>query len=384
MPARISPVIAFCSFIITLAATGALPAEPLTGKVMTVSGPVSPEVLGMTLTHEHLIIDYKPAVDTPEGWRTTGDEKPSTPADIAFYEAPLTMDKLGAAYMGKPNRDDRRLSDETLAIREVTDYKWSGGGSIVEVTSNGIGRNPAALKRISEATGVHVIMGSGWYEHGFNGNALDDRSVESLAGEIVRDITVGVGDTGIRAGIIGEIGVKQASKPYERKIIAAAARASQISGAAISIHMAKGYHEQLATMQLLKEAGADLRRVAMGHSNPIADNMPLMKRVLDQGAFLQFDLLGDPPQILSEVPDHDVALAIVELLKHGYGDRILLSQDVFLKPDLKAYGGSGYSFIAEHFAPYLRQMGVTDTQIRQMLVDNPRRLLTFVAPRAAR
>lgn len=367
-----------------LASGAAFAAEPSTGKVMTVNGPIAPEALGMTLPHEHLIVEYKPASDTPEGWRAIGDEKPSTAEDIAFYEAPLTMDMMGAAYMGKPNRDHMRLLDEALAIKEVTDYRWSGGGSIVEVTSGGLGRNPQALKRISQATGVNVIMGSGWYEHGLVGDAIDNRSVESLADEIVRDITVGVGSTGIRAGIIGEVGVRQAEKPYERKILAAAARASRLTGAAISIHMAKGFHEQRATLKILKDAGADLKRVAMGHSNPIADNMPLMKHVLDQGAYLQFDLLGDPPQILSEVVDHDVALAIIELIKLGYVDQILLSQDVFMKTDLKAYGGSGYSFVAEQFIPYLRRLGATQEQINRMVIDNPRRLLTLARPEVVR
>lgn len=376
---------AACGVIATTLAAGTpLSAESSAGKVMTVNGPIAPEALGMTLPHEHLIIDYKPASDTPEGWRAIGNEKPSTAEEIAFYDAPLTMDRIGAAYMGKPNRDDLRLQDEALAIKEVTDYKWSGGGSIVEVTSGGLGRNPQALKRISQATGVNVIMGSGWYEHGFVGDTIDSRSALNLAEEIVRDITVGVGNTGIRAGIIGEVGVRQADTPYERKILAAAARASRLTGAAISIHMSKGFHEQRATLKILKDAGADLKRVAMGHSNPIADNMPLMKHVLDQGAYLQFDMLGDPPQILSEAVDHDVALAIIELIKQGYVDQILLSQEVFVKTDLKAYGGSGYSFVAEQFIPYLRRMGATQEQINRMVVDNPRRLLTLARPEVVR
>lgn len=359
-------------------------ADSMAGKVMTVAGPIAPEALGLTLPHEHLFVDLRPPVDTREGWRAINAIRPSTPQDIAFYEAPLVLERIGAAYMGKPNRDNRRLDDEATAIREVTDFRWLGGGTIVDVTSPGIGRSPAALERVAALSGVHIVMGSGWYEHGYVGHALDDRSVSSLADELVADITVGVQGTGVRAGIIGEIGVGDSSGPYEQKVLAAAARASRQTGAAISVRMTPGRREHIAVLAVLKNAGADLTRVAMGHSNLIATDMLLMQKILDQGAYIQFDMLGDPAQILTEVSDHDVAVAIVELLGQGYGGQILLSQDVCAKTDLQAYGGSGYSFVAAQFIPYLRQLGVAQDQITQMVVDNPRRLLTLARPIPAR
>lgn len=227
-------------------------------------------------------------------------------------------------------------------------------------------------------------MGSGWYGHGYAGNALGARSVASLADEIVRDLTVGVDGSGVRAGIIGELRVRQAKRPYEKKILAAAARASLQTGAPVCVHFARDSHERLATLEILKAAGADPSRLAMGRSNSIAHDLPLMKQILDQGAYLQFDLLGDPPHILSEMPDHDVAVAIVELIAQGYVKQILLSQDVSMKTDLKAYGGGGYSFIIEQFIPYLRNLGATQEQIEQMVTGNPKRLLTFVPPRPVR
>jgi len=365
---------------LALAVAGAR-AEDLTGKVMTVSGPIDPAALGMTLPHEHLLISFVPPRETPEAWRAIGEEPPS---DQAFLNAPLTMDKIGAALMGKFNRDNRVLDDEALAVREATDYRWIGGRSVVDVTPNGIGRNPEALKRIADATGLHVVMGSGWYERGYVGDALDGRSAESLADEIVRDITVGVGGSGIRSGVIGEVGLQQVQRAYERKLIAAAVQASQRTGAAISLHFSRGHHEQLAAIEELKKAGADMTRVAFGHSNPVAQELPLLKAILEQGSYVQFDLLGDAPHILSEMPDHDVAVTIVELVRQGYGKQILLSQDVCTKTDLKAFGGSGYSFVAEQYIPYLRRLGVTEEQVGELVVGNPRRLLTFAAPRGAR
>jgi phosphotriesterase-related protein len=357
-------------------------AESLVGKVLTINGPVEPAALGVTLPHEHLFIHLLPARDTPEAWAEIGDEAPTTEAQRAFYEAPLTMNIIGPVLMGQLNRDNLLLTDEANALKEATDYKWAGGGTIVDVTTIGLKPDPAALRRVAAATGLHIIRGTGWYEYGYVGDALEKRTAASLAEEMVRDITVGV--DGNRAGIIGEVGLRHPKRAYEQKLIAAAVRASRQTGAPISIHFAKGHREQAAALAELKAAGADMSRVAMGHSNPIAHDMALMKKVLDSGAYLQFDLLGDAPHILSEVPDHDVGLAIIELIKQGYLKQILLSQDVCTKTDLKAFGGSGYSFILEQYTPYLLRLGVTQEQIDAMTITNPQRLLTFTEPRPLR
>ena len=135
--------------------------------VMTVLGPVSAVDLGVTLPHEHLFIDLL------REYRGTG-----------------------------------LLHDEALAIEEVAAYRAAGGATIVDCTSEGLGRRPEALRRVSEATGVRIVMGSGHYRRPYLDEAHIDRFVSRCSSRtsIVRDITEGVGDTGIRAGIIGEIG----------------------------------------------------------------------------------------------------------------------------------------------------------------------------------
>lgn len=359
-------------------------AESLAGKVMTVRGPIAPEALGMTLPHEHLFVDLRPPADTPAGWRALGAARPATPAELAFYAAPLTLERIGAASMGRPNQDNLRLDDAAVIAREATGFKWLGGGTIVELTSADVGRDPAALARLAALTGLNVVMGTGWHAPGYAGDAVDGRAVEELTAELVRDIVAGVPGTGIRAGIIGEIGIEDAARTYERKVLAAAAEASRRTGAAISLGVLSGRRAQLAALAVLQDAGADLRRVAVGHANLIATDLPLMRRILQQGAYLQFDTLGRPPHVLTEVSDHDVALAIVALIAEGHGGQILLSQDVHAKTDLQAYGGSGYAFIAARFIPYLRQLGVTAPQITRIVVENPGRLLTLARPLPAR
>ncbi len=108
-----------------------------------------------------------------------------------------------------------------------------------------------------------------------------------------------------------------------------------------------------------------------------------MKRLLDRGVFIQFDTLGRPRTALGGVDDFKVARGIAELVKAGFADRITLSHDVCNKIHQKAYGGFGFSYISDHFLPVLRDLGVSDADIQKIMVDNPRRILTFAAPQPA-
>jgi phosphotriesterase-related protein len=382
--------------LLVLAASGAWlanvegqspPAIPnLAGQVLTVTGPIPPDQLGHTLTHEHLFIDFTSPDDQPAKWTMAGRTKPVGATDVAFYNAPLTMEMTAAVMLGKPNRDNWLLNDEALAIREVAEFKRRGGGSIVDVTSIGLRRNPEGLRRIARATGVNIVMGASWYQKAWHPADMDDRTVESLTAEIVRDVTVGVGDTGIRAGVIGEVGTT--GNPLtgnELKVIRASGRASRITGAPISLHTSAALKEQPKILDLLAEEGADLSRVIVGHSDPIANDVPFLTELLKRGVYIQFDLLGRPPLVTRRRPtDAEVAAAILALVKAGHGERLLLSHDICTKTSLKAYGGTGYSFIEEMFVPYLKRQGATDAQIAAMIVDNPRRVFTFAAPQPPR
>ena len=142
--------------------------------------------------------------------------------------------------------------------------------------------------------------------------------------------------------------------------------------------------EKFKVIDAIAAEGADVGRVIMGHSNSIAANVPFMRRLLERGVYIQFDTLGRVGSRLGGVDDGKVAIGIVELIKAGYGDRILLSQDVCHKIELKKYGGTGYSYVLEFVVPELTRLGVTAEQIHSILVENPRRVLTFAAPAALR
>ena len=210
---------------------------------------------------------------------------------------------------------------------------------------------------------------------------MDSRTIEELTDVIVRDIVVGAQGTSVRSGIIGEVGINgNPLTANEMKSIRASARASRITGAAISFHVGGRGEEKFVVLEAVAAEGADLRRVIMGHSNSIADDLPFMKRLLERGVFIQFDTLGRPNGRLGGVDDGKVARGIVELIEAGYADRVLLSQDVCNKIHLKKYGGTGFSYVLENFLPALRDLGVEEDDIHKMMVENPLRALTFAAP----
>ena len=357
---------------------------------MTVLGAVEPDALGFTLMHEHLYLDLRPNHPIEGGPIGEGmgapDMDPGMEMDArAVWEAELDLSNLHLARRALPLQDNYVLSDEDDAIAEISRFRELGGGAIVDVTSRGLGRDPAALRRASVASGLHIVMGSGWYQKVFHPADMDGRSVETLTDEIVRDVTVGVGgvgETGIRSGIIGEIGVNgDPITGNEARSVRAAARASLITGAAISFHSPQLKREKVAVLDLVESEGADLSRVILGHSCGMADDVPFMLELLARGVYIQFDTLG-VVNTTETGRDHIVAASIPQLVAAGYADRILLSQDVCWKMHLTRYGGSGYTYIQETFLPYLETLGVDEDARRQIMVENPKRILAFVEPRA--
>ena len=345
----------------------------LAGKVLTVVGPVDPEVLGQTIMHEHIFIDFQNPVARANISQAT---------DMGLHLSPVSLNVLSEVrFRRTPNRDNLYLTDLGEAIDEVMEFKRHGGQTIVDVTSIGLGRDPHALQQVSQATGLSIVMGAGWYQKQFHPADMDSRTIEELTDVIVRDIVVGAQGTSVRSGIIGEVGINgNPLTANEMKSIRASARASRITGAAISFHVGGRGEEKFTVLEAVAEEGADLRRVIMGHSNSIADDLPFMKRLLERGVFIQFDTLGRPDGRLGGVDDGKVARGIVELIEAGYADRILLSQDVCNKIQLKKYGGTGFSYVLENFLPALRDLGVEEEDIHKMMVENPVRALTFAAP----
>ena len=343
------------------------------GQVMTVLGPIPVEELGLTLTHEHILSDVG----------CNGPEPPEASRKGLFHK-PLTMDILGEVrLLPQCNRDNQRLIDIDLAVSEVEKYRHWGGRTIVEVTLDGFGRDPVGLQIVSRRTGVQIIMGAGYYIELSHPPQLRSMSADDIAEEIVRDLTEGVPGTGVKAGIIGEIGIDMDFTAEEEKSLRGAARAAKRTEVPLSIHVPGGSmrsHEyRVRIMDIVEEEGASLEHTIIDHVeiHPISFDNQIA--IVERGAFLGYDGISsgfDWGFRGIGADDEEYATDIKRLIDEGYLHHILLSQDVHLKIMLTAYGGWGYSYILKQFVQRLRSHGVSDQDITTMLVENPKRLFS--------
>ena len=345
----------------------------LTGKAQTVLGTISPEVLGITLPHEHLFVDLTVGLK---------DYEPSEAIAKALYYQPVTLDNLWwVTYHPTSVMDNRRLLDEELAIREALFYRYAGGDTIVDASSLHIARDPLALVRVSRATGLNVIMGSGYYLPRSYPANMENKTEEDICQEIVREVTVGAGDTGIRAGIIGEIGCDWPLSDNERKVLRAAAAAQQRTGAPLNMHPGRDASAPLEIIEILSKAGADISRTVISHIDRTIREPASRRQLAETGCYLEYDLFGEEgyyfvPTI--DLPnDHQRINEIIQLIEQGYLDQILISQDICWKNRLRSYGGHGYDHILRNAVPIMRIKGMSEEQINTLLVENPKRLLTF-------
>jgi len=345
----------------------------LSGKVQTVLGMLSPEKLGITLTHEHFMVDIR-------GLMYQG---PKLASEVALAEQPITLENSNWVRQHQlDSLDNLVLDDEELAIKEVMLFKLEGGSSIVDCSNRDLKRDPRALARISRATGLNIIMGSGYYVWTAHGPDMNSKTEDEILQEFVQDITEGVCDTGIRSGLIGELGTSSPLHPNELKVLHAGARAQQVTGAPISIHAPRHEADPLKVVRILCEAGADPHHIIMSDMDRILRTHQLRCELARTGCYLSYDHFGQldyyhHPEI--DMPnDRFRVIEIIQLIEEGFLEQILLAQDICLKMMLCHYGGYGYAHILKSIVPTLRLKGVTEEQIHTLLVENPKRVLTGV------
>ena len=342
--------------------------------MQTVLGPIEPEDLGITMTHEHILGSFDGVFQIPVEASYRGR-----------YEAPLSPDILGWIHHGRwVNRENSGLDDIPTIIEEVGLYKQFGGSGLVDATSLGIGRDPVGLTRVSRATGVHIIMGASFYVASRHPADMDKRSEESLTEQMVREVSRGVGNTGIRAGVLGEVGCTWPLHPNERKVLKATARAQRLTGAPILIHPGRDQSCPAEIMEILMESGADPRRVIVGHLDRTIFEEKLLKELAETGCFLEYDIFGQEVSYYPPAPHIDIMndaqrLSMMEwLISEGHGDQLVVGHDIAQKAHLVKYGGHGYCYFLEYMVPRMRIRGFKEEDIQRILVDNPKRALTFV------
>lgn len=336
------------------------------GKIMTVQGAIAADQLGVTLMHEHILNDCRC------WWHA-----PRTPERQYLAEGFVCMEILSELRQDPfVNKHNITLDDEPLAIAELKDFARAGGQAVVEPTCQGIGRNPLALRRISQATGLNIVMGAGYYLASSHPEKVAGLTVEAIADEIVHEALYGVDGTDVRIGLIGEIGVSADFTAAEEKSLRGAAQAQVRTGLPLMVHLPGWLRLGHRVLDIVADEGADLNHTVLCHMNPSHADITYQSELADRRAFIEYDMIGMDffyaDQQVQCPSDEDGARSIVTLAEGGYLDRILLSHDVFLKMMLTRYGGNGYAYILRHFLPRLKRHGLDDATLQTLMRDNPR------------
>ena len=341
--------------------------------IRTVLGDVGEETIGITLPHEHLLIDFKVMF-----------AEPATASDKGRAWEPVSFGNLGWVRQNfNANLDNLRLLDEQVAQNEILLFKHAGGRTVVDPTPKTIGRDPLALARIARATGLNVIMGAGYYVNASHPADMDRRTVDELAREMIADVTTGVGDTGVRAGLIGEIGTTYPWTENERKVLRAAIITQRETGAPLMIHPGRHPDMPMQIAEFVRKEGGELRRTIMCHICRTISDIRAVLDLAQTGIWLEYDLFGMENSFYPYNPSFDMPndggrmAHVLALIDSGHRDQILMSHDIAYKTSLVKYGGYGYHHLLVNVVPRLRARGVDDAGLTRLLVENPARAFVF-------
>ena len=311
----------------------------------TVRGPIDTSELGITLMHEHIfILNAEIAQTYPEVW---GDEQ-------------------------------RRIEE---AAQRLNELHAAGVGSIVDLTVIGQGRFIPRIQRVAERTSINIIAATGVYTFSdvpfyFFGRGADRQpsGTDAMTDIFVRDITTGIGETDVRAGVLKcATDAAGVTRGVER-VLRAVAQAHRATGVPISTHTHVGTRRGLDQQRIFHEEGVDLSRVVIGHSGDTTD-LAYLEELIAAGSYLGMDRFGIDT-LLSFEQRVDI---VASLCERGHAQKLVLSHDHSCFIDWFPEEGIRQRLPNWHFLhisrdviPALTQRGVTDAQVRTMLVDNPR------------
>lgn len=301
--------------------------------VMTALGPIDPGALGFTLHHEHVIC---------------------RPMDVGAADPDLLLD------------------DVAKAVSELEGFALSGGRAIVDMTPVDYGRDIGDIHWVAQHVPVHVIVITGHHKDKHAAPYVGDETADQIAARNIRELTVGIGESGVRAGVIKAGVTLNQITEVEDRVIRGAARAHVATGAPISTHTDKGTMalEMIATFQ---EEGVDPSRVVIGHLDFALDE-PYLRSILETGAFVSFDQWSK----VKYAADETRAAMVKTLVDAGHIDQILLSGDLARKSYWLSYGGGpGFVYFLDQVPLLLMEAGLTAPQVRTIFVDNPARALTI-------
>lgn len=333
--------------------------------IHTVLGPIAQTDLGLTSMHEHLLLDCRVLHVEPASAPPFGDR--------------VCIENLGwLRWNNQSLLDNLVVDDPDVVASGLEAFVGAGGSGIVDMTNIGLGRRVGDLPAIAHRSGAHVMVGCGWYLAPSHPPDAEAAAVEDLAAILIDELTTGIGDTGIRPALIGEIGTGAPVTAREWKVLVAAAWAAAETGAAINVHVQpEGTHGR-EIADLLVAEGAPADRVVLSHMDERLD-LDYHLSVLDAGVLAEFDTFGneaywDPP--FRDPTDNQRCAALADLVERGHADQLVLGCDVYTKTCHTAWGGQGYEHLPLRIVPMLREAhGITDEQLEMMLIGTPRRVL---------
>lgn len=265
--------------------------------------------------------------------------------------------------------EDALLDSQQLVIQELKELYKKGVRNIVEATCRGIGRNVAYAQKVATETGINIVQATGWYQSAFLPIEVYQLSVTQLAEMMIKDITIGIKNTDIKAGVIGEIATtKNRWTEQEEKVFNAAVIASKETHTPIMTHTSIGTlgHEQV---EFFQKKHANLSKIIIGHVD-LTGNPNYVLEMLKTGINVEIDTIGKN-NYMSDAKRVEIIKAAQDA---GFTDQIVMSMDITRKSHLKANGGIGYAYLLDSFIPELKAGGVTEGFINKMLVENPQRI----------
>ncbi len=342
------------------------------GKVQTVRGLMDPVALGPTLMHEHILWD----VTRPEV-RARAEAAGTSPVTITL-ENVWEINRRSILDYGNQHNDDL-----AVALKELIRLRESGGAAVVDLSNFGLNPDPAGLRYLSQGAEVTIIQGAGYYVDEYIPEEMKGRSVDELTREIIAQVNEGCWGTDVRAGIIGEIGCMWPLRPFERKVLRAAAVAQRETGASINVHPGRHRQAPFDIVDIIVAAGGDPTRLVMSHIDRTLFSDDEVLRLADTGCVIEYDFFGIETSYYwfadSDLPTDHMRLAYIRtLFDRGHGDQVVVSHDICTKTRMVSFGGHGYGHIFRNVVPLMRRKGFTEDEIDNILVHTPRRLLTFV------
>uniref|UniRef100_A0A2R5LM38 Putative resiniferatoxin-binding phosphotriesterase-related protein n=1 Tax=Ornithodoros turicata TaxID=34597 RepID=A0A2R5LM38_9ACAR len=347
------------------------------GKVETVHGPIDPDALGSVLTHEHLSHTLDDRVFTV------------THAHHHAYmkTSPIVLENMWwIRQFPYSHVDNLIFSDENTkaaVMEEMKFFKQNGGGTIVENSCRGMGRDIPFFRKISTETGVHVVAGTGYYvTANYSGHILST-PVEELTQEFVSDIIDGADGTTARCGIIGELGCTWPLQDFEKRVLRAAAAAQQATGCPVIIHPGRNPKAPFEIIRIFTEAGGRAGHTVMSHLDRTLLEETELAEFASLGCYCEHDLFGIEtshyqPGPASDMPSDAQRLRLLKyLVDQGYEDRIVVGHDIHTKHRLMKYGGHGYSHILLNIVPKMLERGFSLDVVHKITQTNPQTWLTF-------